>query len=295
MDVRVVVRKYHGCDNVNELRPISTHHPEGQNHFFQYSKCSGRRRAVCIGVNYLGQDHPLRGCINDARNVRRFLLNRRFANEDIFMLTDDATDPRAIPTRVNILDAMHWLVTGAHPHDSLFFHYSGHGSQVPSKTGDEVDSMDEIIFPVDYQKAGYILDDLIHKVLVASLPVGCRLTAIFDSCHSGSVMDVPYTYSQSGYTKKGGVTAEWFDRNSSPADVICWSGCSDTQTSADTFEDGSAVGAMSWAFMSSLRDKPDQSYQELLASIRTLLKDRYSQIPQLSSSHEIDTNLKFII
>ena len=38
------------------------------------------------------------------------------------MLTDDSTDPRSVPTRVNILDAMHWLVSGAQTHDALFFH-----------------------------------------------------------------------------------------------------------------------------------------------------------------------------
>lgn len=30
----------------------------------------------------------------------------------------------------------------------------------------------------------------IHATLVAPLPKGVRLTAVFDSCHSGSVLDV---------------------------------------------------------------------------------------------------------
>jgi hypothetical protein len=40
--------------------------------------------------------------------------------------------------------------------------------------------------------------------------------------------------------------------NTSPADVISWSGCKDTQTSADAVESGEATGAMSWAFIASL-------------------------------------------
>jgi hypothetical protein len=40
--------------------------------------------------------------------------------------------------------------------------------------------------------------------------------------------------------------------NTSPADVISWSGCKDTQTSADAVESGEATGAMSWAFITSL-------------------------------------------
>lgn len=42
---------------------------------------------------------------------------------------------------------------------------------------------------------------------------------------------------------------------------------------------------MSWAFMAALEKKPQQSYVELLNSIRDLLESKYSQLPQLSSSH----------
>ena len=49
---------------------------------------------------------------------------------------------------------MHWLVSGAQPNDSLFFHYSGHGSQTYDSDGDEVDGNDETICPVDYDSAG---------------------------------------------------------------------------------------------------------------------------------------------
>ena len=41
---------------------------------------------------------------------------------DILTLTDDARDPRDRPTRENIIRAMQWLVSGAQPNDSLFFH-----------------------------------------------------------------------------------------------------------------------------------------------------------------------------
>lgn len=47
-----------------------------------------------------------------------------------------------------------------------------------------------------------MIDDELHDRLVKPLPPGCRLTAIFDSCHSGSAMDLPYTYSTSGQIKE---------------------------------------------------------------------------------------------
>lgn len=46
---------------------------------------------------------------------------------------------------------------------------------------------------MDFEKAGPIVDDEIHEILVAGLPQGVRLTAIMDCCHSGSVFDLPYT------------------------------------------------------------------------------------------------------
>jgi len=80
----------------------------------------------------------------------------------------------------------------------------------------------------------------------------------------------------------------------SAADVISWSGCKDDQTSADTQEAGKATGAMSWAFIEALSMNPQQSYQGLLVNLRQLLQAKYSQKPQLSSSHPMDVNLLFI-
>ncbi|KAL6304173.1 caspase domain-containing protein [Sparassis latifolia] len=313
---------------------------EGQNHqqqqlHFQYSQCTGRRKGLCIGINYIGQSAELQGCINDAHNVRRFLCNDfGYNQDDIVMLTDDSNNPRSIPTKANMIEAMQWLVRGAQPNDSLFFHYSGHGGQTKDLDGDEEDGYDEVIYPVDFQHNGHIVDDLLHDILVKPLPAGCRLTAIFDSCHSGSALDLPYLYNHVGKIKEPNLAAEaaqgllsaamsyargdlsgvftsvsglvkgvtgnrqatniTMQTKTSPADAISFSGCKDSQTSADTVEAGQATGAMSYAFIASLRQNKNQSYQQLLLSVREILARKYSQIPQLSSSHPMDTNLLFI-
>ncbi|KAJ3777105.1 putative metacaspase [Lentinula raphanica] len=307
-----------------------------QQPYFQYSQCNGRKKALCIGINYFNTSSELRGCINDAQNMQRFLCTHfGYKQEDIVMLTDDSRNSRQIPTRANILQAMQWLVNNAQPNDSLFFHYSGHGGQTKDLDGDEADGYDEVIYPVDHEQAGHIVDDLMHDILVKSLPPGCRITAIFDSCHSGSVLDLPYMYSTEGKIKEpnlaaeagqgllsavtsyargdmGGVfksamgivkvasgntkkTEEYARRTkTSAADAISWSGCKDSQTSADAVEAGTATGAMSYAFITALSQNPQQSYQMLLTNIREILRAKYSQKPQLSASHPIDTNLMFI-
>lgn len=110
-----------------------------------------------------------------------------------------------------------------------------------------------------------------HLIMVKSLLPGVRLTAIFDSCHSGSALDLPYLYSTQGVLKEpdlakeagqgllsivsayargdmSGITStvtglfkkatkgdearqRTISTKTSPADVIMWSGSKDDQTS----------------------------------------------------------------
>lgn len=72
--------------------------------------------------------------------MSKFLSERyNYKTEDMVILMDDPSfNWRQQPTRQNILEAMKWLVGGAQPNDSLFFHYSGHGGQAKDVSGDEV-------------------------------------------------------------------------------------------------------------------------------------------------------------
>ncbi|TGJ78309.1 hypothetical protein E0Z10_g10457 [Xylaria hypoxylon] len=307
-----------------------------ENYAFQYSNCTGRRKALLIGINYFGQRGQLRGCINDVRNMSSYLVEHYgYKREDMVILTDDQQNPMSQPTKQNLLRAMHWLVKDARPNDSLFFHYSGHGGQTKDLDGDEPDGYDEVIYPVDFRQVGHITDDEMHRIMVRPLQGGVRLTAIFDSCHSGTALDLPYIYSTQGVLKEpnlakeagqgligvissysqgdlGGVANNimgFFKKatsgedahnramatKTSAADVIMLSGSKDDQTSADATIASQATGAMSWAFITALKKKPQQSYVQLLNSIRDELATRYTQKPQLSCSHPLNTNLLFVM
>ncbi|CDS02903.1 hypothetical protein LRAMOSA00305 [Lichtheimia ramosa] len=323
-------------DFVMHVNPMMQNRPPPN---FQLSNCQGRKRALLIGINYFGSPNELKGCINDVRNLKEFLISMyHFRQEDMVILTDDQSDPRFIPTKQNMIAAMQWLVRDARPNDSFFFHFSGHGGRVKDTNGDEDDGWDETIYPVDHQmypgKNGQIVDDEMHDIMVRPLPPGCRLTAIYDSCHSGTALDLPYVYSTQGTLKEanlfkdagsgllnagmayasgniGGALSSVMSLGknllngksvdervkrfkSSAADVVMFSGCKDQQTSADAFEAGRSTGAMSHAFTTALRANPHQSYLQLLNSVRAILREKYSQRPQLSSSHPIDVNLQFI-
>ncbi|KAJ3044110.1 Ca(2+)-dependent cysteine protease [Rhizophlyctis rosea] len=194
---------YHGVPPPQQPHPQQQpyHPPPGAPPAQQWGTftAGGKRKALFIGINYFGQQSELRGCINDVWNVHRWLTkNYPYAPQEILVLTDDQKDPTRIPTRQNITNAMRWLVAGAAPGDAFFLHFSGHGSQQRDADGDEEDGTDETIVPVDYKTAGQITDDEMNAILVRPLPQGSRLTAIFDCCHSGSMMDLPYTYSITG-------------------------------------------------------------------------------------------------
>ncbi|TIB01935.1 hypothetical protein E3P96_02290 [Wallemia ichthyophaga] len=313
------------------MQHVST--PGGGNVEFRYSQATGKRKALLIGINYFNTKSELRGCINDVQNMQRFLLHRGYKPEDMVILTDDQRNPMSHPTRANITRAIGWLVSNAQPNDSLFWHYSGHGGQAKDRVGDEADGYDETILPVDYKMAGQIIDDELYDRMVRPLQPGVRLTAIFDSCHSATALDLPYLYSTKGSVKeqnglegagtnllnagmsymrgntgsavktlfglgksaiRGNKAQKLSMQKTHPADVISLSGCKDNQTSADTSFGNMNGGAMSHAFCSVVSKYSNLSYLDLLNAIRDEIS-RYQQLPQLSSAHPIDLNLKFVV
>eukprot|EP00834_Sanchytrium_tribonematis_P005262 NODE_306_length_10184_cov_0.912246.p3 type:complete len:342 gc:universal NODE_306_length_10184_cov_0.912246:6381-7406(+) len=154
-----------------------------------------KRKALFIGINYFGSKAELRGCINDVNNIKEWVTKNYNISETKVLTDDNKTE---MPTKENMINAFKWLVAGASPGDALFFHYSGHGGTQKDDAKDEHDGSDETIVPCDYESAGVIVDDTLNELLVKPLPEGVRLTCLFDCCHSGSALDLPFTYLDNG-------------------------------------------------------------------------------------------------
>jgi len=88
---------------------------------------------------------------------------------------------------------------------SYFFYYAGHTAQQPCEEDDEEDEKSECILPCDSKplnveggdssKQYYencILDRDLKKHLVDRLSSKSRLVAIMDSCHSGTLLNLPH-------------------------------------------------------------------------------------------------------
>jgi len=141
------------------------------------------KKALLVGINrYPDPANELKGCVNDVRQMADTLKNRYGFPGDgnLRILTDARATTKAI------LDGLAWLTAGASPGDSLVFHYSGHGSQVPDRNGDETtDRLDEILCPYDLDWDHPLTDDDLAAAC-AGVPQGALLTVILDCCHSGT-------------------------------------------------------------------------------------------------------------
>lgn len=259
----------------------------------------GRKYALLIGINYFGSKCELQGCHSDINDVANYLKEKGFKDENVVIMIDDKFDVDfafpTCPTKDNIQMYIQKCVSRCRAGDTLYIHYSGHGSQrvegVDGDAKDEKDGIDECICPVDFETSGMIVDDELRILLVDNLPKDVKLRVVFDACHSGSALDLPIRWD-------GGHHFEIENDNISDKDVIYISGCKDPQYSSDSEFSGHPNGALTWAFLRSLNSVQkrasknkltlignDNSYtwKDLGDMIRLNLKrEGYEQIPQIS-------------
>ncbi|HEY7379408.1 MAG TPA: caspase family protein, partial [Steroidobacteraceae bacterium] len=139
------------------------------------------RRALLIGINrYRIPGADLRGCVNDVKNIRATLLRYfAFRSGDIRVLTDLSATKSAMQSAIKT------LVASGKAGDVLYLHYSGHGSNVPDKNGDEADHRDEILCPSDLDWKDPLTDDWLRTAF-NKLKARVNLTVVMDCCHSGT-------------------------------------------------------------------------------------------------------------
>lgn len=102
---------------------------------------SGSRRAILIGINYVGQSGELKSSHSDCLNVRDYLVDKLgFREEEMMILMDDGT--HMPPTKKNIEDAFIMLTQYSRPGDVNFISFSGHGGTIKDTDGDEEDGFD---------------------------------------------------------------------------------------------------------------------------------------------------------
>jgi len=255
------------------------------------------KKALLVGINKYPKDldADLEGCVNDVENMRSLLIKKfKFDPENIRVIINE----RAL--RQNILDRLYWLLNYSKSGDELIYHYSGHGSQVRDRNGDELnDHLDEILCPHDLDWENPLSDDILAK-LFRQLPSGVFLTMICDACHSGTMtrgLNSKKKVRSKNIIPPFDIRSRSLDREmpknhigkkdigSSQRHVLL-SGCRDDQTSMDTYINGKYQGAFTWALTKSIKENPECIWKEAHSKAVRYLND-YDQIPQISGDTDL--------
>ena len=270
------------------------------------------KAALLCGLNYIGSNSELNGCINDVTNMRDVLIKHYgYDAKNITVLTDNT---KVKPTKANIIKYLQKLIsntTATH----LYFHYSGHGSTVLDKNNDEIDGCDECIIPLDFRKNNTVITDDEINQIVKQLRPECKLSMVFDACHSGTMVDLKYDlqclsvhnnsaqvdpndvymYQNWSYDYKVSQNSKY---NDLAANVFSLSGCLDSQTSADAYINKKFQGALTYVLMKVLEINQYKNIKlkYLLKDIHCMLKQQqYSQKPVIQSSKPIQLDGEFSI
>jgi hypothetical protein len=247
------------------------------------------KKALLIGINYKDTDNELYGCINDITNINNFLVNNCLYNSsNIKVLTDDSDTK---PTFLNIKEQINWLISNTVSGDTLIFYYSGHGSYIRDRNGDESDARDEIIVPLNYDTGGFITDDWLFTNMISKIPANVTLWCFTDCCHSGTIADLKYNYRSNSSLKKGKtvinnsyVSSDWTDKFSLSLEkstnilgkVYLFSGCRDTETSADAYINKTSQGAFTFCLLEFLKKNICNTSKRFLngtVKLRNVLKE----------------------
>ncbi|KAG5726240.1 hypothetical protein E4T56_gene20519 [Termitomyces sp. T112] len=185
-----------------------------------------RKRALLIAINYtnLPDRYRLRSPQQEVEELRDLLIEQdKYQLESITILTDKEGTPEThYPSKENILKYLRTFYDDQQPGDHYLFYFAGHSFQHETDDQKEEDRMDEFILPSvnadsetfrklneasekgrsfceitrqsnDFiDKEAGIIDDVLEEYLVKRLDCMSNLTAIFDTCHSNTLLDLPH-------------------------------------------------------------------------------------------------------
>lgn len=258
-----------------------------------------KKRALIVGINYTGTGSALKGCLNDAEHMQTLLASRGFT-EIKSVLEKEATT-------AGIIAGLNWLIADTKPGDVIVFHYSGHGSQLPSST--EADGFEEIICPIDLNWTDKVITDNTLRQIFDKVPNGVNTTLVLDCCHSGTMLDQNQTL---GGTKEVKATkptkgsrylkppakikkllanrtlVDWQTSKDVNATALLIAGCHANQTSADAVIDGKPQGAATAALIAASTANGAISYRNLTTEmVDYMSRNKFKQIPQLDGSESL--------
>ena len=251
---------------------------------------SNNKKAIMMGLNnYKGSKNDLKGCVSDAKDISEMLEFKFGFSKPILLIDNDLTVS-------NVKSHLTKLVEESKSGDVLVISYSGHGSNVADKSGDESDGRDETWYIYD----GQLIDDDLRTIF-SKLPEGVKLTIISDSCHSGTVTRSLDEYNTPKYIppEDGAfpVATKKIKRIGDPRgdmNHILISGCSSNEYSYDARIDGSYHGAFTYYLLAILKSNDNITYNKFYEELRRILPNAsYKQTPQLEGTEALKEQKMF--
>lgn len=243
---------------------------------------------------------------NDIPLIQSTLLKRGFSPARVTILRDAAC------TKAGIVSAIRArLIEEANPGDLIYFHYCGHGQQLPDDNQDESDGWDEALVPVDapaganqrgYRGEKHLRDDELGKLLTEiRKKVGPTGEVVFtiDACHSGSAtreQDPPGGEDALDFAaplrepriepEKSGYLDGKNPLEASPslAPFVIISSSSYDEVASEIFdENGKLVGPLAYALSQSLAQAAEKmTYRSLFGQIKRIMLAKVpEQTPQI--------------
>jgi uncharacterized caspase-like protein len=233
----------------------------------------------------------LDGAVNDAESVARLLRERYgFPAANVRLLANEQA------TRAAILEGLAQLARDSKPGDQVVFYYAGHGSQQTNSLSDEWDKKDETLVPADWHSGGADLrDKQLAVALNAILDSKAELTAVFDSCHSGSNtrgMGKTRNMDEAVDDAKDPLRIV-ADLSKCPAGQKCVlapeargalviSATQDNELAREVMDnENHPRGAFTWALVQSVEDGAQVSVEKLFARVAARMQMTPSQHPEL--------------
>ncbi len=177
---------------------------------------------------------------------------------------------------------------------NIVFYYSGHGSKLEDKNGDESDGIDETIVAQDSDRNGVkdIPDDEFDVFYKELSQYTTNIVFMFDSCHSGTVTrggtpkSVERNFPAKSNSRGGNPTLSDGISVGSKSNYVTISGSLPTQESQeDVFTDTTTKkeqwdGALTYNFVNLLRQNPGLKYREIINLMRPAVA-KFNQTPQV--------------
>jgi hypothetical protein len=249
-----------------------------------------RRHAVLVGINYKTTPTiQLNGCINDVLKMRN-LLTDKFHYTNIIVLTEETTASNGLPIRENIIQELSELAYNSENLDEIWFHYSGHGSQIEDNP--ETANFDDLLVPLDYTKNGYIYDVELLQIIKR---IKCRAIFTFDCCDSGTICDLQWQFQYSDKKEPRYICKKIDETVIANPEIYVFSGCMNSESSVDAFVANESVGAFTDIFVLSMRERDDDVgvLDFYVALCEKMHNSGYSQTPVLSCSNKMPGYFRF--